>query len=228
MIDVGGESTRPGATPVAEAEEKRRVLPVIEALASQVNIPLSIDTMKPSVARAALEAGASLVNDIAAGRQDDDAMGRLVAETGAGYVLMHMQGEPRTMQRNPSYRELGPEVSRFFDAGLERLKRLGVDREQIILDVGIGFGKTAKHNLQLLAQLESFTRWNRPLLLGVSRKSFIPEVAGDASPTERLPGSIACACWAVQHGAAIVRTHDVAATRQALRLTEAIIAEQTT
>ena len=225
MIDVGGESTRPGATPVDEAEELRRVLPVIESLAAQVKVPLSIDTMKPAVARAALQAGASLVNDVAAGRQDE-AMGRVVAEAGAGYVLMHMQGEPRGMQRNPHYQELVPEISRFFEQGLEWIARCGIAREQVVLDVGFGFGKTVRHNLQLLAQLESFTKWNRPLLVGVSRKSFIPEAGGEAAPAERLPGSIACACWAVQHGAAIVRTHDVAATRQALRVTEAIMAER--
>jgi dihydropteroate synthase len=225
MIDVGGESTRPKATPVSEAEELRRVLPVIEGLAGQVTVPISIDTMKPSVARAALRAGASIVNDVAANRADD-AMWRAVAGTGAGYVAMHMQGTPQTMQSAPAYQNVVAEVAAFFEDRLARLEQSGVGREQVVLDPGLGFGKTVEHNLQLLAQLGSFTRWNRPLLLGASRKSFIAQVAGEAGVAERLPGSLACACWGAQQGVNIVRTHDVAATRQALRVSEAILARR--
>lgn len=225
MIDVGGESTRPKATPVSEAEELRRVLPVIEKLAGQVTVPISIDSMKPSVARAALRAGASIVNDVAANREDD-AMWRAVAEAGAGYVAMHMQGTPQTMQTAPVYQNVVAEVAAFFEHRLERLEQSGLGREQVVLDVGLGFGKTAEHNLQLLANLGSFTRWDRPLLLGASRKSFVPHVAGEAGVADRLPGSLACACWGVQQGVNIVRTHDVAATRQALRVSEAILARQ--
>lgn len=223
MIDVGGESTRPKATPVSEAEELRRVLPVIETLAGQVTVPISIDTMKPSVARAALRAGASIVNDVAANREDDG-LWRAVAEAGAGYVAMHMQGTPQTMQTAPAYRDVVNEVGEFFEDRLARLEQAGVGREHVMLDVGLGFGKTTKHNLQLLAHLDSFTRWKRPLLLGASRKSFIAQVAGDAEVSGRLAGSLACACWGAQHGANIVRTHDVADTRQALRVSEAILA----
>jgi dihydropteroate synthase len=225
MIDVGGESTRPKATPVSEAEELRRVLPVIEKLAGQVTVPISIDTMKPSVARAALRAGASIVNDVAANREDDT-MWRAVAEAGAGYVAMHMQGTPQTMQSAPSYQNVVAEVGAFFEDRLARLEQSGVGREQVVLDVGLGFGKTVEHNLQLLAHLGSFTRWNRPLLLGASRKSFVAQVTAEAGVTDRLPGSLAFACWGVQQGVSIVRTHDVAATRQALRVSEAILARQ--
>jgi len=222
LIDIGGESTRPNATPVNESEELRRVLPVIEKLSSRIKVPISIDTQKPAVAQAALQAGASLVNDIAANREDDT-MWPVVAEAGAGYVLMHMQGTPQTMQTNPHYVDVVAEVDEFFANRLNRLRAAGVKAEQVILDVGIGFGKTMEHNLQLLAALKSFTRWNRPLLLGASRKSFISHVTGER---DRLPGSLACVCWGVQAGVQIIRTHDVAVTRRALRMTEAIRARK--
>jgi len=224
MVDVGGESTRPKAEPVSEGEELRRVLPVVEALASTIQVPISIDTMKPAVARAALGAGVSIVNDVAANREDD-AMWRLVAEHSAGYVAMHMQGTPQTMQAAPAYKDVVAEVNTFFGGRLDRLKRAGVNAEQVVLDVGLGFGKTVEHNLRLLAQLDSFTRWHRPLLLGASRKSFISKVAGEGADADRLPGSLVCACWAARHGVGVIRTHDVAATRQALRLLDAILTQ---
>ena len=226
IIDIGGESTRPGARPVPEQEELRRVIPVIEQLSSQSRVPIAIDTMKPAVARAALRAGASIVNDVAAHRTDPE-MWEIVAEAGAGYVVMHMRGTPATMQEDPSYDDVAREVGDFFGERLERLGQCGVSAEQVILDVGVGFGKTTEHNLQLLAAWRSFTKWDRPLLLGVSRKSFIGRMAGETGVDDRLPGSLACACWALQSGASIVRAHDVAATRQALRMTEAILARQT-
>ena len=225
MIDVGGESTRPKATPVTETEELRRVLPVIEGLANQVKVPVSIDTMKPAVARAALQAGASIVNDVAAHR-DEDAMWRAVAEAGAGYVVMHMQGTPRTMQATPTYADVVAEVSAFFGDRLARLSQAGIRREHIVLDPGLGFGKTLEHNLQLLARLDSFTKWDRPLMLGASRKSFIGQLADEADAAHRLPGSLACACWAAGLGANLMRVHDVAATRQAVRVTEAVVKER--
>ena len=225
ILDIGGESTRPGATPVSEAEELRRVLPVIEQLAGGVKVPLSIDTLKPAVARAALAAGASIVNDIAANR-DDDTMWRVVAETGAGYVCMHMQGSPQTMQIRPAYTRVVEEVEDFFRDRMEKLNARGVRADQVVFDIGIGFGKTVEHNLQLLADLGGFTRLGRPLLVGASRKSFIGNLLG-ADVAERLPASLACACRAVAAGAQIIRTHDVAQTAQAVRMTEAILARQT-
>ncbi|MBI3848949.1 MAG: dihydropteroate synthase [Verrucomicrobia bacterium] len=251
IIDVGGESTRPNATPVSEAEELRRVLPVIEQLAGLVKVPISIDTVKPSVARAALKAGASIVNDVAAIQRagdsvgssafrrsgsstapdrlkaelQTDAMWRVVAEAGAGYVCMHMQGTPQTMQSNPTYADVVREVGEFFDERLERLAAAGVSAEQVILDVGIGFGKTLEHNLQLLAGLESFTKLKRPMLLGVSRKSFIGKLLG-TPVAERLPASLACTTLAVQAGVQMFRTHDVLATVQAVRMAEGILARR--
>ena len=226
IIDVGGESTRPGALPVAESEELRRVLPVIEQLAGRIKVPISIDTVKPGVARAALAAGASIVNDVAANRADG-ALWRLVAEAGAGYVCMHAQGTPQTMQANPAYTDVAREVREFFAERIRRLNDCGVGRDQIILDPGIGFGKTVEHNLQLLGAARSFTSLERPLLLGVSRKSFIGKLLG-AELAARLPGALACACLAVAAGVQIIRAHDVAETVQAIRMTEAILAKQTT
>ncbi len=222
IIDIGGESTRPQARPVSQAEELRRVLPVIERLMGQVSVPISIDTLKPAVARAALAAGASIVNDVGA-RRASPAMRRAVAESGAAYVAVHCRGSPRTMQRRPAYRDVVAAVGGFFAEQLRQLNAAGVLDDQIILDVGIGFGKTVAHNLQLLAALRSFTKWKRPLLLGISRKSLIATVTGAAEATARLPGSLAGACWGVARGVNIVRAHDVAATRQAVRMTEAIL-----
>jgi len=224
IIDVGGESTRPGALPVAEAEELRRVIPVIERLAGQVKVPISIDTVKPGVARAALDAGASIVNDVAANREDPG-LWRLVAEARAGYVCMHMQGTPQTMQANPVYTDVVREVEEFFFERIRRLSDCGVGREHVILDPGIGFGKTVEHNLQLLAAAWGFTKLARPLLVGVSRKSFIGTLLG-AELAARLPGALACACVAIAAGVQIIRAHDVAETVQAIRMTEAILAKR--
>jgi len=225
ILDIGGESTRPGATPVSETEELRRVLPVIEQIAARVKVPLSIDTMKPAVARAALAAGASIVNDIAANR-DDDTMGRFVAEAGAGYICMHMQGSPPTMQTKPAYTNVVEAVVNFFRERMKRLNASGVLADQVVFDVGVGFGKTVEHNLQLLAGLRGFTKLGRPLLVGASRKSFLGALLG-MDVANRLPASLACACLAVESGVQIIRAHDVAETVQAVRLTEALRARQT-
>ncbi|HEY3863279.1 MAG TPA: dihydropteroate synthase [Verrucomicrobiae bacterium] len=224
MIDIGGESSRPGAAPVSEAEELRRVMPVLEALNGKVGVPLSIDTVKPGVAREALRAGASVINDIGANREDDR-MWRLAAESGAAYVAVHMQGTPATMQDNPIYSDAAEDVDNFFADRLKRLAACGVNAEQVVLDVGLGFGKRAWDNVRLLAQLRRFNKWERPLLVGASRKSFAGSASG-AAVEERLAPSLACACWSVENGAAIIRCHDVAATRHALRMTEALIKEQ--
>jgi dihydropteroate synthase len=225
ILDIGGESTRPGAGPVSEAEELRRVVPVIEKLVPQVKIPVSIDTMKPAVARAALAAGASIVNDVSASR-DNEALWQVVSDFQAGYICMHAQGGPVTMQDNPAYTDVIREAGEFFQEQLVNLlNRAGVAPEQVVLDVGIGFGKTTEHNLELLANLRSFTRLRRPLLLGVSRKSFIGKLLG-AEVNERLPASLACATLAVESGVQIVRTHDVAETVQAVRMTEALLSRR--
>jgi dihydropteroate synthase len=224
ILDLGGESTRPNAKPVSEKEELRRVIPVIEKLAQKVKVPLSIDTMKPAVALAALQAGASIVNDVAANRHDD-AMWQIVAEFRAGYICMHAQGDPLAMPKNPHYRNVVSDVKAFFQERLKKMKASGVTPDQIIFDPGIGFGKTVEHNLQLLANLKVFTKLKRPLLLGVSRKSFIEKISG-AKLNERLPASLACATLAIESGAQIVRTHDVAATVQTLRMAEAILSRK--
>lgn len=220
LLDIGGESTRPGAEPVSEAEELRRVISVIERLAAEVSVPLSVDTLKPAVARAALAAGASIVNDVAANRAGDD-MGRLVAETGAGYVAMHMQGTPQSMQAAPHYTDVAGEVREFLAGRLDRLREAGVKPEQVVLDPGIGFGKTLAHNLDLLARLGELRCLGRPVLLGVSRKSFIGRLLG-AEVADRVPAGLACSLWAAGAGAGIFRTHDVAPTVSALRMWEAI------
>ena len=225
MIDIGGESSRPGAAPVSEAEELRRVMPVLEALSASVAVPLSIDTVKPGVAREALRAGASIINDIAANREDEE-MWRLAARTGAAYVTVHMQGSPATMQKNPVYDDVVAEVGHFFEDRLKRLLSCGVNAEQVVLDVGLGFGKRLEDNLRLLARLNCFTKWERPLLVGASRKSFLGAASG-AQVLERLPPSLACACWSAQNGVGIIRCHDVAATRHAVGMTEALMKQQT-
>jgi dihydropteroate synthase len=197
---------------------------VIERLSKTVSVPISIDTMKPGVARRALEAGASLVNDVGANRLDD-LMWREVARCGAGYVCMHMRGRPETMQQKPVYADVAGEVHSFFRERLRRMRACGVSSEQVILDVGIGFGKTVEHNLQLIAGAASFKRARRPLLVGVSRKSFIGSLLG-AEVGGRLAASLACACWAVAAGVHIVRAHDVAETLQAVRMTEILMARR--
>jgi dihydropteroate synthase len=224
LLDIGGESTRPNAEPVSEEEELRRVLPVIERLAGKTAAVLSIDTMKPGVARAALAAGAGIVNNVAAYR-NDDAMWRVVAEFHAGYICMHSQGSPPTMQKNPVYADVVREVGEFFMERMEKLKASGVATGQIALDPGIGFGKTAKHNLQLLASLRNFTGFGRPVMVGVSRKSFIEKLSG-AGLNERLPGSLACATLAIADGVQIIRTHDVAETVRAIRMAEAVLTQK--
>ena len=221
LLDVGGESTRPGATPVSAEEEIRRVVPIIKQLAARLQVPISVDTQKPEVARAALLAGASIVNDIAANRTDD-AMWRAVAEFRAGYVVMHMQGTPQTMQLNPAYTDVVREVDAFFAERLARMEQFGVRREQVVLDPGIGFGKTLEHNLQLLGALPRFIARDRPVLLGVSRKAFLGKLTGTENPADRLPAALACAALAVRDGVQLLRVHDVRETVQAARVAEAI------
>ena len=220
ILDIGGESTRPGAPAVSESEELARVIPVIEELAGKTETALSIDTQKPVVAEAAISAGAVIVNDIAANRTEPQ-MWKIVAATRAGYVAMHMQGTPQTMQDRPEYTEVVAEVRAFFEERLERFKKAGLNAEQVMFDPGIGFGKTVEHNLALLTGLERFTNMKRPLLVGASRKSFIGRLT-EAAVEDRLAGSLACACRAAEAGAAVLRVHDVKETNQALQTWNAI------
>ncbi len=196
ILDIGGESTRPGSTPVDEAEEMRRVIPVIKCLASQVQIPISVDTRKPGVAFSALQAGASIINDVGANRSNID-MWNVVAESLAGYVCMHMQGIPQSMQREPAYLNVVNEVADFFESRIQLMKGSGIKGDHVVLDPGIGFGQSIEHNLELLADLELLVRLQRPILLGVSRKSFIGKLLG-TDLAERLPSSLACATLAVE------------------------------
>lgn len=222
IIDLGGESTRPNALPVDEAEELRRVMPVLSGLAGKIKALISIDTYKPEVARRAIEAGATMLNNVGAKEEDPEIM-ELAAQTGVAYVAMHMQGTPRDMQMNPVYANVVTEVGSFFRDQITRLAKAGLREEQLILDVGIGFGKTRRHNLELIAHLPEFKQFERPLLLGVSRKSFLS--ARERSGTlSRLPAALACSCWAVQNGVQILRTHDVSETLHAVRMIEEIAA----
>ena len=220
IIDIGGESTRPGSEPVSATEELRRVVPVIERLAKRCGAVISIDTQKPTVAKAALDAGASIVNDIAANRESPE-MWQIVAEARAGYICMHMQGTPQTMQAEPHYDDVLREVGDFFSERLARLAEQGVSGEQVALDPGIGFGKELKHNIKLLSGIHELIMSGRPLLIGASRKSFIGKLLGTPS-NERMPASLACAACAAAKGAHVVRVHDVAETVQAVRMTEAL------
>ncbi|MGH9281705.1 MAG: dihydropteroate synthase [Acidimicrobiales bacterium] len=208
VVDVGGESTRPGAAPVGEEEERRRVVPVIEALAPHVRV--SIDTSKPAVARAAIEAGATLVNDVSASLHE------VAAEAGVGWVAMHMRGTPASMQEDPRYDDVVAEVRDFLLARAEAGAEAGV--EEVWIDPGIGFGKTAAHNLRLLRHLRELAGTGFPVLVGTSRKSFLGILAGGAPAGDRLEGSLATAVWAMARGAGMVRAHDVAPTVAAARL----------
>ena len=222
IIDIGGESTRPGAAEVAIAEEVARTAPVIRALREGgLTAPISIDTRKAPVAKAALEAGASLVNDVSA-FDFDPALGPLVAQSGAPVILMHAQGVPATMQDDPHYADVLLDVYAALAARLARAEALGIDRARIMLDPGIGFGKTQAHNLALLRGLSLFHGLGCPILLGTSRKRFVGTIGRAAAPQDRAPGSIATALAGVAQGVQVVRVHDVPETRQALRLWQAL------
>jgi len=217
IVDIGGESTRPGATPVPLAEELTRVVPVVEALARQTTVPISVDTSKAEVARQCLERGAAVINDVTALAGDPEMPG-VAQRSGAGVVLMHMQGTPQTMQQDPQYRDPVGDLLRFFRRRLKVCDRAGIERERLVIDPGIGFGKTLEHTLTQLARLEEFQRLGRPVLLGVSRKGFIGQLL-NRPRGERLIGSLAVLCYAVARGAVqVVRVHDVRETRDAVTL----------
>lgn len=222
IIDIGGESTRPGAEPVTAEEEMRRIVPVIEAIRKQSAIALSVDTYKADIARAAMEAGADIVNDISALRMDEQ-MAAVAGATGATVVLMHMQGTPLTMQENPHYDDCVKEVADFFSERIDYAVSRGIERHKLVLDPGIGFGKRPEDNVALLRHLERFRTFGLPLLVGASRKSFISRITGIERPaSKRLGGSVAAAAVAVLHGAQIVRVHDVLETAEAVRIIQAI------
>jgi dihydropteroate synthase len=224
VLDVGGESTRPGAEPVDVDEELRRVIPVIEGLTEiQQTTPISIDTRKPEVARAALAAGARIVNDVTAGR--DGAMLEAVADTGAGIVLMHMLGEPQTMQDDPRYEDVVAEVHEFLRERIEAAVFAGIAEERVCVDPGIGFGKNVEHNLALLRSVSALRLLGAAVMVGASRKRFIGVLTGAEDPADRLEGSLAAAVLAASLGADVVRVHDVAPTVRALRVADAIVRE---
>ena len=222
IIDIGGESTRPGAEPVSIAEELRRVIPVIENLRREIDIFISIDTSKSEVASAALEAGASIVNDVTGGRGDKEMMA-LVAKRNAGFVIMHMQGEPRTMQVDPHYADVVSEVADFFRQQYARALDCGIDPMAIAFDPGIGFGKTLSHNLELLKNLERLRLNDRPMVVGVSRKSFLGKLIGSSTVTDRLSPTVALTSLLRARGADVFRVHDVRENALALRVSEAIL-----
>jgi dihydropteroate synthase len=217
LLDVGAESTRPGAAPVPPAEQLDRLRPVLEALAPLA--PVSVDTASARVAEAALGLGAEVVNDVTALR--DPGMAPLVAASGAGLVMMHMRGTPETMQDDPRYDDVTRVVSAWLQVRLGAARRAGIDPERVVLDPGIGFGKTARHNFELLARLEELGTLGRPLLVGVSRKRFLG-AALDLAADQRLEGGLAATAVAVLHGARVIRTHDVAATVRAVRIADEV------
>jgi dihydropteroate synthase len=220
LIDIGAESSRPGAEPVTEAEELRRLIPVVREVCRHVAVPVSADTTKAAVAEEAIAAGATIINDISA-LQADPAMAAVAARTGAGLVLMHRQGTPQTMQQAPRYADVVGDVRDFLRIRLAAAARAGVAEDHVVLDPGIGFGKNLQHNLALLSRLDELLALGRPLLVGVSRKAFIGEVLGRAT-AERVWGTAAAVAVAVLKGARIVRVHDVTAMRDVVRMVRAI------
>jgi dihydropteroate synthase len=220
VLDVGGESTRPGAEPVAPGEEIARVVPVIRRLRSRLAVPLSVDTRRAAVARAALAEGADIVNDVSA--LGDPEMAAVVADAGAGLVLMHMRGTPRTMQVAPAYADVAEEVRAELEQALRRACAAGIAEERVVVDPGIGFGKTVRHNLELIARLHVLARLGRPILLGVSRKAFLGALLGGAPPEERVMGTAAACVAGLLLGARIFRVHDVGPVGEALRVAAAV------
>jgi dihydropteroate synthase len=222
ILDIGGESTRPGAEDVGVEEELRRVIPVIEGLARQTSLPISVDTSKPEVMRAAIAAGAGMINDVYALRRDGAL--EAAAALDVPVVLMHMQGEPRSMQASPQYDDVVAEVHRFLAERIFAAEMAGIAKKQIVVDPGFGFGKNRDHNLELLARLERFGELGVPLLAGLSRKKTIGELTGREDPHDRVSGSVAAHLIAAQRGAKLVRVHDVAATVDALKVWSAVAA----
>ena len=218
IIDIGGESTRPGAEPIPVKEELERTIPIIKKIARKIKVPISIDTYKPEVARQALDNGAVMVNDITG---LNNKMAKIVSKYKAGVVIMHMKGNPRTMQNNPVYKSLIDEIIEYLDRAISEAVAWGIDRERIIVDPGIGFGKTLEHNLEILKRLREFKILGRPMLVGPSRKSFLGKIL-NAGPQERIFGTVSACVLAVKNGANVIRVHDVKAVKQAFKVFDAI------
>jgi len=227
ILDIGGESTRPGSVPVSLEEELKRTIPVIEELSRSVAVPISIDTYKAEVARKALEAGASMVNDISGLRFDPD-MPKTVARHNIPVVMMHIKGRPRDMQQNPRYEALIPEIMDYFRISIRLARKFGIPDNMMIIDPGIGFGKTFDHNLEILNNLEQFTLLEKPLLVGPSRKAFLGKILGDAPAAERLEGTAAAVAVSIIKGANIIRVHDVKEMVKVARVVDAIRRELVT
>jgi dihydropteroate synthase len=222
VIDVGGESTRPGSDPVAPAEQIRRVLPVLQSVANRLPVVFSIDTTSSEVAHAALDVGATLINDISAGRDDPQILS-LAARRRCPIILMHMLGRPKTMQQAPHYEEVTAEVAGFLDERIVAAGIHGVNIDKILIDPGIGFGKTREHNLELLKHLRELTVLGRPLVIGTSRKRFIGQITGETEAENRVFGTAATVAWSLANGASIVRVHDVGPIVQVVRVIRAIM-----
>jgi dihydropteroate synthase len=221
IIDIGGESTRPGSEPVTIEEELRRTIPVIEALAEEVNIPISIDTYKAEVAKRALDAGAEMVNDIS-GLRYDPLMPKVVAEYKVPVVIMHIKGSPKDMQKNPVYEALLPEIMDYLREGIRIAMEAGIPENNIIIDPGIGFGKRFEHNLEIIHALSEFALLEKPLLVGPSRKAFIGKILGDVPPGERFEGTAAAVAISIFNGAHIIRVHDVKEMAKVAKVADAI------
>ncbi len=221
IIDIGGESTRPGSDPVSRDEELRRTIPVIRAVSRAVSVPVSIDTCKADVARQALDAGASMVNDIS-GLRFDPEMADVVARAGVPVIVMHIRGKPKVMQVNPTYEALIPEVTAYLRESIAIAARAGIPPGMVMIDPGIGFGKTFDHNLQIIRDLGEFLKLGHPIVIGVSRKAFLGKILGDAPPSERLEGTAAAVAISIFNGAHIVRVHDVREMARVARVADSV------
>jgi dihydropteroate synthase len=221
IIDIGGESTRPGSEPVSVEEEIRRTIPVIKAISREIKVPISIDTYKAGVAKHALDAGASIVNDIS-GLRFDPEMPKVVSEYNVPVIIMHIKGRPKDMQQNPVYEALIPEIMDYLRISIRLANKFGISDDKIIIDPGIGFGKTFEHNLEIIKNLKEFTLLGRPVAVGVSRKAFIGKILGDVPPSERLEGTAAAVAISIFNGANIVRVHDVKEMAKVAKVADAI------
>ncbi|MEW6116090.1 MAG: dihydropteroate synthase [Nitrospirota bacterium] len=221
ILDIGGESTRPGSDPVPLEEEINRTIPVIQAIAKEINVPISIDTYKAEVARRALDAGASMVNDIS-GLRFDPEMPKVAAAYGVPVVVMHIKGTPKSMQQNPVYEALIPEVMDYLRGSIQIAREHNIAEDKILIDPGIGFGKTFQHNLEIICNLREFTQLGKPIVMGVSRKAFIGKILGDVPATERLEGTAAAVAISIFNGAHIVRVHDVKEMVRVAKVADAV------